>query len=113
MGIHRIVAAFALSAPLAGCYGVTTPKPLPEWAMYHAPPAVERVVVRRPTTPQTVYVPQGAPTQTVSVAARPRDAAAPPPAPLAAMTPFTPEWQAHEDALEERLRRRMQICRGC
>ena len=33
--------------------------------------------------------------------------------PEADLLPFTPEWQAREDALDERLRRTMNICRGC
>jgi hypothetical protein len=27
--------------------------------------------------------------------------------------PFSPEWAAREDALDDKLRRRMHICGGC
>jgi hypothetical protein len=31
----------------------------------------------------------------------------------AEVLPFTPEWQAREDEFDKRLRRTMNICRGC
>jgi len=33
--------------------------------------------------------------------------------PQGELLPFTPEWQAREDAFDNRLRRTMNICRGC
>jgi hypothetical protein len=33
--------------------------------------------------------------------------------PTTDVLPFTPEWQAREDAFDKRLRRTMNICRGC
>lgn len=31
----------------------------------------------------------------------------------ARIKPFSPEWREHEDALDNRLRKRMNICNGC
>jgi hypothetical protein len=95
--------------PLAGCFGVTIPpKPLPEWAMHpqaeEAQPARQRFVRRQ--APRTV-VRRGAPEQTASASYG---------GPATASTetkPFSPEWAARENALDDRLRRRMHICGGC
>jgi len=56
----RILVLLALSLPLAGCYSVTGPKPIPEWAMnpqggdaYVEPQAQpQRRTVARQRTPQ-------------------------------------------------------------
>ena len=113
---YTIIATFVVSVPLAGCYGVTVPKPLPDWAMHQGAQTSERLVAkpRRPIAPQREHVLKGAPNRTEDVAARAvspidrRPAAAPP-----RMAPYTPEWQAREEALDNQLRRRMHICNGC
>jgi len=101
-----IAVVVVLGLPLAGCFGVTLPpKPLPEWAMH--PQAYE-------TTPAR---PRTARTQTPRVIAHrgPPDQSAPVSfvGPLPEVLPFTPEWTAREDAADEKLRRRMNICGGC
>src|SRR5258708_5649554 len=40
-GAMRILIALALSVPLAGCFSLTAPKPIPEWAMQPQTSAVE------------------------------------------------------------------------
>lgn len=105
----RIVACVVVALPLAGCFGVTIPpKPLPEWAMQ--PQAEEaasarRRIVRRHTS-RTVAR-HGAPDQTASVSYVGTAATS------SETKPFSPEWTARENALDDRLRRRMHICGGC
>lgn len=105
----RIAVVAALGLPLAGCFGVTLPpKELPEWAMN--PQAAEAVSsprrskAARRLTEQTAtvsYVARGAREQSTQ-AAKPAD-----------VKPFSPEWQAREDAADNRLRRSMSICGRC
>jgi hypothetical protein len=115
MGGYRIIAALVMSAPLAGCYGVTAQKPLPDWAMHQPVPISERLAAKpRVAAPPRDDVRQGAPTHTVSVAARRGTISDAPPVRVPAeIMPYTPEWQAQEDALDAKLRRRMHICNGC
>jgi len=82
---------------LAGC----SPKPLPDWA------------VARRVGPLAVTRVEGARTM-----ARAGPDRGPPPhitptKPQTELLPFTPEWQAREDAFDNQLRRTMNICRGC
>ena len=106
MGIAVVA---ALTLPLAGCLGVTIPpKELPEWAMQpHAAgiaPARQRTARRQ--APRAVAQDRG-PDQTSAASYVGSPAAS------SATMPFTPEWSARENALDDRLRRRMHICGGC
>ena len=105
MRVMRSAVVALLGLPLAGCFGVTLPpKPLPDWAMS---PQSEAVVSARPNSTRTVAT-RRAPERTASVSyVTPTNAAAPD------VTPFSAEWQAREDAFDNRLRRTMNICRGC
>jgi hypothetical protein len=85
-----------LGALLTGC----APKPLPDWV-------VAREVER---TPQRINA--------ARIVVRDAPDRGPPShvmftQPQADVLPFTPEWQAREDAFDQRLRRTMNICRGC
>jgi hypothetical protein len=123
----------AVALPLGGCFSVTAPKDVPGWAM--SPQAVEtgeaqRRKVSRRTTARAVAareeagadetpahtgeiqtdnaaMPTGAPRPAVRTIARPAASAG------AGPTAFTPEWHARENAADEALRRRMNICTGC
>ena len=105
MRVVRIAVVTLLGLPLAGCFGITLPpKPLPEWAMNpqsnpiaSITPKPARGVGARRTPGRTASVSYGAPTD----------------APLPDVTPFSPEWRAREDAFDNKLRRTMNICRGC
>lgn len=99
--MRGIVIIALLAWPLAGCFGVTLPpKELPAWAMSPqadaASPARVRVTRRTPV--------RRAPDQTTSASYV---------APPADVKPFSPEWQAREDAFDNKLRRTMNICRAC
>ena len=93
----RIVIIALLSLPLAGC----GPKPLPDWAVsrHAAPIAAARTkgarVVER-SAPD-----RGPPSHVTPTRSE------------VELLPFTPEWQAREDEFDRRLRRTMNICRGC
>lgn len=111
----------AVALPLGGCFSVTAPKEIPGWAMSSADRAepARRKVARR-TTPQRVAreEPAEPPTVTGNVAMpingeRPAVRTIARPATSASPTAFTPEWHARENAADEALRRRMNICRGC
>jgi hypothetical protein len=100
MRLDRILGIALLSVPLAGCFGVTLPpKELPDWAMNPqsemAAPA--RTKPTRRVRHQTASVSYGAPTN----------------GPPSEVMPFSAEWQAREDAFDNKLRRTMNICRGC
>lgn len=97
MRLVRYAVVAVLSLPLAGCLGLP-PKELPPWAMTGP-------VATAPVWPQ--YAEQ-APRR-----ARTAEAAYWPPVPTREIKPFSPEWQAREDALDSRLRRTMSICGGC
>ena len=88
----RIAIIALLGVPLAGC----SPKPLPDWAVNRQATPVEsaRIAVARrtPDRPAARVAPTGPQTE---------------------LLPFTPEWQAREDAFDQQLRRTMNICRGC
>jgi hypothetical protein len=105
----RLILIAALGLPLAGCLGVTLPpKQLPEWAMSPqveaAAPARVRVARRMPV--------QRAPDQTAAVSyVAPSSSGQP--AQQAEVMPFSPEWHAREEAFDSKLRRSMNICRGC
>lgn len=99
----RIVAIALLSLPLAGCFGINMPPPpLPDWAM--SPEAKSAV----PTRAMVVRRLRRAPAETakfsnvIPTSARQDD-----------VLPFSAAWQAREDALDARMRRTMDICRGC
>jgi hypothetical protein len=115
----------ALALPLGGCFSVTAPKEIPGWAMSSAaepaeparrkvarrtPRAVgEETVSERPTVTGNVAMPTNGERPAVRTVTRP----SPSPSPSSSMTPFTPEWHARENAADEQLRRRMNICNGC
>jgi hypothetical protein len=82
---------------LAGC----APKPLPDWAVVRS---VEGAPVVRTNAVRTVERPP-------RDRSRPLSAASTTPEPE--LLPFTPAWQAREDAHDRRLRRSMHICGNC
>jgi hypothetical protein len=94
----RIGVVAALSLPLGGCFGgFFPPKPIPDWAM-SAAPAPEMPGPHRAAHP-------GKRNRADSVSLiEPMDLE---------VKPFSPEWQAREDAFDRRLRRTMNICGGC
>src|SRR5882724_7847290 len=108
----RILVVFALSVPLAGCFSLTAPKPIPEWAMQPQASAVEpaarpqrAAVVRRRAPPierqvadQTGTV-VGAPTY-VQPAGLSHTVVRNKPTALTTrdVTAFSAEWHAREDA---------------
>ena len=123
----RVFIALALCVPLAGCFSLTGPKSVPEWAMnpqqqvvsetrvkprravvQHQPIEVEVDVADRsgavgvPTNEQPVGLAKDGARPTRASVAQPRE-----------VTAFSAEWKAREDAADEKLRRSMNICRGC
>jgi hypothetical protein len=81
---------------LTGC----GPKPLPEWAMSQH---VGQVAVTRIAAAGIIErAPRRAPPSRVTLTH-----------PQAEVLPFSPEWQAREDAFDNQIRRTMNICRGC
>jgi len=132
----RILVVLALTMPLAGCFSLTAPKTIPEWAMSPQaeiaaePRAKSRTVaaVRRPAVQvvertgtvsdaPTNMQPAGLGSAVVRAVVRAKPTALQPPAFAAQSsepTAFSPEWQAREDARDGTLRRSMgNICRGC
>jgi hypothetical protein len=101
----RIGIVALLGLPLAGCFGVALPpKPLPDWAMN---PQSETAASAR-TKPARNAAVRRAPDRTASASyMAPTNASTPD------VKPFSPEWQAREDAFDNKLRRTMNICRGC
>jgi hypothetical protein len=103
--------------PLAGCLGVSMPpKELPDWAMNQQAEAgaPARIKVARMRPARSIAA-ERAPDRTVAVSYVPASSTSISPA-TAAQTdvkPFSPEWQAREDAFDNKLRRTMSICRGC
>jgi hypothetical protein len=91
----RIAIIALLVAALAGC----APKPLPDWALQRPGSAARAQLARDLARPAR----DRGPPPSVAPLDRPRDD----------LLPFTPEWQAREQAFDERLRRTMNICRGC
>jgi len=103
MRLDRIAGVALLGLPLAGCFGVTLPpKPLPDWAM-----SSQSVVSARSNSARRVAT-RRTPDRTASVSS-----VAPTNAASSEVTPFSAEWQAREDAFDNKLRRTMNICRGC
>ena len=102
-GGMNVLALLALSVSLAGCFGLPA-KELPPWAMTRSAEPIY--------TPQTKLVrteaKRRAPEYTASVSY-----VAPTNAPPDDIKLFSPEWQAREDAVDNKLRRTMTICRGC
>lgn len=93
----RSVIVIILGLALAGC----APKELPDWAVIGP---VKGAAVVRTNAPRTVerWAPdRGPPSHAASTA------------PEAELLPFTPAWQAREDAHDRRLRRSMHICGNC
>jgi len=76
------------------------PRPLPDW-----------VDARQQVAP-VGHIPVRAARSAEGPDRGPRSHATPA-QPQAELLPFTPEWQAREDAFDARLRRTMNICRGC
>jgi hypothetical protein len=80
----------------AGC----SPKELPDWAVAGGvAPVAARIKAERMVEPQAVD--RGPPPHVTPTKQQ------------AELLPFTPEWQAREDDFDKRLRRTMDICRGC
>jgi len=116
----RGVPLLACTFLLAGCSGVFGPKPIPEWAM-HSQSAADtkaRRYARRPAFSQRRHEWAQNPAMTArqtsilqgdiagSIRVPGGDAAFD-------LKPFTPEWHAHEEAIEARLRQRIRICGAC
>jgi len=96
----RYLIVVVLGLPLAGCFALP-PKELPPWAMVGP---VANTYVQPSYTQRAPLAPQRAHTAEVTHW----------PAPSAQeIKPFSPEWQAREDTLDNRLRRSMSICGGC
>ena len=118
----RIVVALALCLPLAGCFSLTGPKALPEWAMHPQPQAAgearaapnSRSARREPREPSRTVADRADRVPTIVRPAGLKDGSergrAEQPSDV---TAYSPEWQAREDAADARLRRSMGICRGC
>jgi hypothetical protein len=104
-----IAVGLLAALPLAGCLGVTIPpKPLPEWAMH--PQAEEAAPTRQRSGrpgPRRTVAQHGAPDRTSAVSYAGSSTASD------ETKPFSPEWAARENALDDKLRRRMHICGGC
>jgi hypothetical protein len=120
-GAMRILVVLALSVPLAGCFSLTAPKPLPEWAMNPradvvAEPAAKRQRasrVMRPAVEETASV-ASTPTNVQPAGLGRAVARRKPTALTTDVTAFSTEWHAREDARDAELRRSMgNICRGC
>ena len=124
----RVFVALALCVPLGGCFSLTGPKPLPEWAMNPqqqeaiATPEKPRRAVAQRRPPQVDVADSTGTVVGTPTNVRPAGLAkrvtrtAPASAPVAEpadVTAFSPEWQARENAADEKLRRSMNICRGC
>ena len=124
----RVFVALALCVPLGGCFSLTGPKPLPEWAM-SSPQQEASVTQARPRQravaqhqPRQVDIADsgtavGIPTN-VQPAGLAKAGSRKAPAPARAAEPadvtaFSPEWQAREAEADARLRRSMRICSGC
>ena|SRR5687768_2324360 len=101
-GRVRIAIIALLGFLPAGC----GPKPLPDWAMR---PQLEGVAPARAAR----LKPAQEASWRVPIRTAPRSRLTEPATPGADLLPFTPEWQAREDAFDDRLRRTMNICRGC
>jgi hypothetical protein len=89
----------AIIAVLCGLLACCGPRPLPDWVVTrqvapvaHVPARAARIVERPDRGPPSHVTPAQS---------------------QAELLPFTPEWQAREDAFDNRLRRTMNICRGC
>jgi hypothetical protein len=120
----------ALCLPLAGCFSLAGPKPVPEWAMVshagdldRAPRPTrtarlkrERSVEAEVATASVRSASDSPPTMTQSaglghaVVRRKPTALAPAPD----VTAFSAEWHAREDLRDVNLKRSMSnVCRGC
>ena len=121
----RVFVVLALCVPLGGCFSLTGPKALPEWAMSSpqheasATPARPRQRAIAQRQPRQVDVADstavGIPTNVqpaglANAGSRTAPARAAEPADV---TAFSPEWQAREAEADARLRRSMRICSGC
>jgi hypothetical protein len=130
----RFPVVLALCLPLAGCFSVIAPKPVPEWAMVSSAETADEAPVRprrtarvkRPAEAapyETAAAPTGGTTDAVPsnmqptalghsvVRSKPTALA---PAPARDVTAFSAEWRAREDARDANLLRSMgNVCRGC
>lgn len=121
----RVFVVLALCVPLGGCFSLTGPKALPEWAMSspqqeasatQARPRQRAVAQRQPrqvdvADSTAVGIPTNVqPAGLANAGSRTAPARAAEPADV---TAFSPEWQAREAEADARLRRSMRICSGC
>ena len=90
-----IIAIFGLA--LAGC----APKDLPDWAVVGPVAGAAVVRTQAPRTVERRTYDRAPPPHVISTAPEPE------------LLPFTPAWQAREDAHDRRLRRSMRICGNC
>jgi hypothetical protein len=110
-----------ITVPLAGCFSVTAPKEIPDWAMSSQAESEQPRVrtTRRAAPPRIAEYPvtSDMPTNTGNVAMPTGDVPRTPPrrAVVTEQTPtaFSPEWHALEQAADDKLRRQMNICNGC
>ncbi|MGB9366085.1 MAG: hypothetical protein WCE79_08735 [Xanthobacteraceae bacterium] len=82
---------------LAGC----APKELPDWAVVRPVAGAVGVRTTAPRAVERQAPDRRSPSNAMSTA------------PEAELLPFTPAWQAREDAHDRRLRRSMHICGNC
>jgi len=111
MRVVLIVTVVALGLPLGGCFNLLPPKPLPDWAMNPQAQTNEAAPARE----KTARVARERARRSVEVGALTSDSTREASGYSATDTlkPYTPEWQAREDAADARLRRQMNICNGC
>ena len=93
----RSVIIAILGVALAGC----APKDLPDWAVVGPVDGATGARAKAPRTVERQAPDRGPPSHAASTAPEPE------------ILPFTPAWQAREDAHDRRLRRSMHICGNC
>jgi hypothetical protein len=100
-----IAAAVVLSVPLAGCFNaMLPPKELPDWAMSQQVEATPSQRTRTARSTRVHRLPDKTAAGAYIAATNARSAE---------VLPFSPEWQAREAAFDIKLKRSMNICRGC
>ena len=100
-----IAAAVVLSVPLAGCVtAISPPKELPDWAMSRQAEVTPSQRTRTAHSAGIHRLPDRTSAGAYLATTNARSAE---------VLPFSPEWQAREEAFDTKLKRSMNICRGC
>jgi hypothetical protein len=113
----RVALVLLAALPLGGCFSLVAEKPVPDWALSQARPndgpetTVKRKVARHRTPHRTARNVSDAAPPTNSQQSRLSTGSTAPAG--SGNASYSPEWQAHEKALDDRLREKMNICRGC